>query len=224
MGVLDASVGDIVVFGDIRWYVIAKTETGCTLLVEKPVLKMPFNEAGYHTSGAWYDSSVRTWLNEKFYNIFTEEEKALITKTHNTNPANSEYGTSGGDDTDDYIFLLSVDEARCLDDKVLKCGYWYELKDQWWWLRSPGANKSYTAYVGNHSDRNKYIDTTGDISGYEYGAVRPVLNLCFTGTDVHVGFNRTFEEVESELAANLMGRSVEYANGVRPAIRVRYER
>lgn len=201
VGLLDASVGDIVVFGDIRWYVIAKTETGCTLLAEKPVLKMPFNEAGYHTSGAWYDSSVRTWLNEKFYNIFTEEEKALITKTHNTNPANSEYGTSGGDDTDDYIFLLSVDEARCLDDKVLKCGYWYELKDQWWWLRSPGANKSYTAYVGNHSDRNKYIDTTGDISGYEYGAVRPALNLCFTGTDVHVGFNRTFEEVESELAA-----------------------
>ena len=30
----DASVGDVVVFGDIRWYVTAKTETGCTLLTE----------------------------------------------------------------------------------------------------------------------------------------------------------------------------------------------
>ena len=41
----EASVGDVVVFGDIRWYVTAKTETGCTLLAEKPVIKMPFRKA-----------------------------------------------------------------------------------------------------------------------------------------------------------------------------------
>ena len=74
----DASVGDIIVFGDIRWYVIAKAETGRTLLSEKPVIKMPFNEAGYQTTGTWEDSSSRAWLNEKFYNTFTEEEKAQI--------------------------------------------------------------------------------------------------------------------------------------------------
>ena len=73
-------MGDIVVFGDIRWYVIAKTETGCTLLSEKPVIKMPFNEAGYQTIDTWDKSTLREWLNEKFYNTFTEEEKALIEK------------------------------------------------------------------------------------------------------------------------------------------------
>lgn len=92
----EASLGDIVVFGDIRWYVIAKTETGCTLLTEKPVIKMPFNRAGYQTTDTWDKSTVRAWLNEKFYNTFTDEEKALIAKTHNSNPDNREYGTPGG--------------------------------------------------------------------------------------------------------------------------------
>ena len=46
----DASVGDIVVFGDIRWYVTGKTEAGYTLLSEKPVIKQCFRKAGYGIS------------------------------------------------------------------------------------------------------------------------------------------------------------------------------
>ena len=201
VGLSDASVGDIVVFGDIRWYVIAKTETGCTLLSEKPVIKMAFNEAGYNTTGTWEDSTARAWLNEKFYNTFTEEEKALIEKTHNTNPANSKYGASGGNDTDDHIFLLSVDEANSLDKKVRHCGYWYGMKHQWWWLRSPGANAHYTAYVGKGNNSDAEIDLAGDISSNEYGAVRPALNLRFADHTVPTSTDKTPAEVEIELAA-----------------------
>ena len=197
----EASVGDIVVFGDIRWYVTAKTETGCILLTEKPVIKMPFRKADYQATNTWDKSTSRAWLNEEFYNTFTEEEKALIAKTHNLNPANSEYGTPGGSDTDDYIFLLSVDEANALDSKVLKCGYWHEMDNQWWWLRSPGVNDSYVAYVGNNSDGKNRIDSTGDVAGNYYGAIRPALNLNFTDDTFPTGLNRTPEEVETELAA-----------------------
>lgn len=197
----EASLGDIVVFGDIRWYVIAKTETGCTLLTEKPVIKMPFNRAGYQTTDTWDKSTVRAWLNEKFYNTFTDEEKALIAKTHNSNPDNREYGTPGGSDTDDYIYLLSVDEANALDSKILKCGYWYGMDNQWWWLRSPGVNKDYTAYVGNNSDGKNRIDSSGDISGNSYGAVRPALNLHFADHAVPTAMNRTPSEETAELAA-----------------------
>jgi hypothetical protein len=196
-----ASLGDIVVFGDIRWYVIAKTETGCTLLSEKPVIKMPFNEAGYQTIDTWDKSTLRAWLNEKFYNTFTEEEKALIEKTHNINSDNKEYGTPGGDDTDDYIFLLSVDEANALDSKVLRCGYWYDMDNQWWWLRSPGVNDSYAAYVGNNSDGKNRIDSYGDVGSNFYGAVRPALNLHFADGIVSEGINRTPAEEEKELTA-----------------------
>ena len=201
VGLSDASVGDIVVFGDIRWYVIARSETGYTLLCEKPVIKMAFNEAGYHTTGTWEDSTVRTWLNEKFYNTFTEEEKALIEKTHNINPDNSEYGTPGGNDTDDYIFLLSVEEAGSLDKKVRHCGYWYGMKHQWWWLRSPGANADYTAYVGKGNNSDAKIDPSGDISGNDYGAVRPVLNIRFADNTDRAGINRTPAEENAGLTA-----------------------
>ena len=196
-----ASVGDIVVFGDIRWYVIAKTETGCTLLTEKPVIKLPFNKATYHAPDTWEKSTLRAWLNEPFFSTFTEEEKALIEKTHNINSDNREYGTRGGNDTDDYIYLLSADEADALDKTILKCGYWHEMDNQWWWLRTPGANKDYTAYVGNNSDGKNAVDPAGDVSGNFYGAVRPALNLRLSdNTAVPAGMNRTPSEEQAELA------------------------
>ncbi|MCR4990361.1 MAG: DUF6273 domain-containing protein [Lachnospiraceae bacterium] len=196
----DASVGDIVVFGDIRWYVIAKTETEYTLLSEKPVIKQCFRKAGYGiTTSTWEESTVRAWLNDKFYNTFTEEEKALIVKMHNINADSSEYGTSGGNDTDDHIYLLSVDEANALDNSVRKCGPWDSPFHQWWWLRSPGANTSYVAYVGKGKDG--VIDPNGDIASNGYGAVRPALNLSLAGHTVPTSINRTSEEVESELKA-----------------------
>ena len=32
---------------------------------------------------------------------------------------------------DDYIYLLSVDEADALDKNVLKAGQWYDMANQW---------------------------------------------------------------------------------------------
>ena len=194
-----ASVGEIVVFGDIRWYVIAKTETGFTLLSEKPVIKLPFREAGYQATNTWEDSTSRAWLNDKFYNIFSEDEKALIVKTHNINADNTEYGTPGGGDTDDYIYLLSVDEANALDNDVRKCGSWYDMDNQWWWLRSPGVNTSYVAYVGKKGDGG--IDTDGDVASNWFGAIRPALNLRLADNTVPTTMNRSSSEVEAELAA-----------------------
>lgn len=193
----DASVGDIVVFGDIRWYVTAKTETGCTLLSEKPVIKLPFNVPTYQCIDTWEQSTVRAWLNEQFYYTFTEEERALISKTHITTPANAEHGTPGGEDTDDYIFLLSVDEANALDSKVRRAGYWYGQENQWWWLRSPGANKSYIAYAGT---KKNIVDSSGDVAGNACGGVRPALNLSFAGHTAPTAMHKTAAEEASELA------------------------
>ena len=90
-------------------------------------------------------------------------------------------------------------EANALDNSVRKCGSWYELNRQWWWLRSPGVNTSYVTYVGKGEDG--VIDPHGDISGIEYGAVRPALNLRITDHTVPTTMNRTPAEVESELQA-----------------------
>ncbi len=196
-----ASVGDVVVFGDIRWIVIEKTADGYTLLSEKPVIKQAFRKSGYGIfTVAWEDSTLRTWLNEKFYYTFTEEERALIDETHNVTPDNSEYGTEGGSDTDDYIYLLSIDEVNALKEQYRKTGCWYDAMDyQWWWLRSPGVKADYATYLGKREDG--VIDPHGDIAGNDYGGVRPALHLRIADHKVPTEMNRTPAEVEAELAA-----------------------
>jgi hypothetical protein len=57
------------------------------------------------------------------------------------------------------------------------------------------------AYVGNNSDGKNRIDSTGDVAGNYYGAIRPALNLNFTDDTFPTGLNRTPAEVETELTA-----------------------
>lgn len=95
------------------------------------------------------------------------KKKALIEKTHNSNPDNSEYNTDGGSDTDDYIYLLSLDEAENVSKDIRADG-------SWWWLRSPGNGRDSAA--GVYSDGS--LDTHGRRVDRECG-VRPALNLKF---------------------------------------------
>jgi hypothetical protein len=152
----EASLGDIVVFGDIRWYVIAKTETGCTLLTEKPVIKMPFNEAGYQTVDTWDKSTVRAWLNEDFYNSkFSAGEKAAIVTAHNTFTADdSPYEMDCGNDTDDKVYLFTYTESKTVSDDIRGIG-----ND--WWLRSPGKRQSDSSYIlGRSAVKVRYSEQT----------------------------------------------------------------
>ena len=76
----------------------------------------------FHTSLAsvsWATSSIRQYLNNAFFNTFTPSERARILETNLINHNNpwdwSESGghvrTSGGANTTDRIFLLSIDEV-----------------------------------------------------------------------------------------------------------------
>ena len=163
--IVRADVGDIVTFGKYTWYVIDKADDGCTLLSEKYI-----TERAYYTEWefiTWEKCTLRTWLNNDFYNEFSDEEKALIEKTHNSNPDNSEYNTDGGSDTDDYIYLLSLDEAENVSKDIRADG-------SWWWLRSPGNGRDCAA--GVYSDGS--LSTLGRRVDFESG-VRPALNLKF---------------------------------------------
>ncbi|MCM1530360.1 MAG: DUF6273 domain-containing protein [Alistipes sp.] len=160
-----ASVGDVVTFGNCSWYVINKTDNGCTLLCEYAIESKKYNDEWEDIT--WENCTLRSWLNNDFYNQFSDEEKAMIVKTKNKNSDNSEYGTDGGNDTEDYIYLLSLDEAGQVNKNIRSIG-------SWWWLRSPGYYQSRAA--GVRSDGS--LDTRGSHVDYEYG-VRPALNLKF---------------------------------------------
>ena len=165
---ITAQTGELVLFGDYEWYAIDKSSDGCTLLCKEIV-----REKAYHDEGnaiTWEECTLRKWLNDEFYHDFNEEEKALIDKTRCINQVNSKYDTSGGYDTKDYIYLLSIEEAKSLDKTILNAS-------ESWWLRSVGdISQFYAAEV--YCEGEGYISSVGKKVDSELG-VRPALTLKF---------------------------------------------
>ena len=140
---------------EIEWYVLDYKE-GKNLLISKYILDTQMiydpGEEEYPNIMTWEETTIRTWLNEDFMNgAFSNEEKAKIETTLVENHENDWYGTPGGNDTEDKIFLLSSDEAAqyfssdlervAKPTKQVKEKYeaWLDGKlDYSWFLRTPG--------------------------------------------------------------------------------------
>ncbi|MBE6874876.1 MAG: hypothetical protein E7493_13385 [Ruminococcus albus] len=159
------SVGDEVTFGKYDWYVIKKSDDGVTLLMQNNLMNKAYNDS--YKDVTWETCTLRTYLNGEFYNSFSAEDKAKIALTHNTNPNNPGHDTNGGNDTEDYIYLLSIAEAQGLSEAIRANG-------SLWWLRSPGDYSDFAAVVYGDGD----VRTDGRDETNEYG-VRPALNLKF---------------------------------------------
>ena len=69
-----------------------------------------------YVSVTWEECTLRTWLNEKFLNkAFTAQEQAEILMTNVDNSSSQgyyEWSTSGGNNTQDKIFLLKFPARR----------------------------------------------------------------------------------------------------------------
>ncbi len=158
-----ANIGDVVTFGDYNWYIIGKNDNGVTLLMKDNLENKKYSDSDLDT---WENCSLRTYLNGDFYNSFSDEDKAKIVKTSNTN-TNPDYSINDENNTEDYIYLLSIDEANALDNSI-------RAKGSRWWLRSHGQYKVLAAFVYEGGS----VDTIGLYKDRQYG-VRPALNLEF---------------------------------------------
>ena len=149
-------VGDIVRFGNYNWRALAVQDGQALLLMERIWDFRPFHRTGGDI--IWQNSSLRRELNNEFLNSFSEEDRAKIIRTQNSNPNNPWYNTIGGNDTEDYIFVLSLEElvkyfgdSGQLRNRPEYVAFW--ISDQYndsriaydengvasfWWLRSPG--------------------------------------------------------------------------------------
>ena len=149
--------------GAVEWLVLDKKD-GKALLISKYCLDAKeYDKNENNESVTWETSTLRQWLNSCFINeAFTDEEKALICGTHLQNPDNPEYGTDGGNDTTDKVFLLSIDEtSKYLSDKIVRKAEATDYaKDKgifvseengksWWWMRSPGSDYLCASCMGN---------------------------------------------------------------------------
>ncbi len=182
------SVGDKVTFGSwpqgadgevlpIDWTVIDVAEDGaCLLLSDRILTSMPYNDEYAETT--WRKCSLRKWLNGGFLeSAFSSDERAAIIETHVINDGNVKYRTTGGKDTDDYVFLLSLGELMgyysitqkqfrneheelmskpteyaIAGGAVAFRAYGDEAAAKYegngsWWLRSPGCGREYAAFV-----------------------------------------------------------------------------
>ena len=169
-------VGDVLRFGTyndetIEWLVLDKKENKALMISKYVLFLEKYNDEDSRVT--WENCTLRSYLNNDFYNTaFSEEEKRLITNSKIENPDNPEYGTEGGNDTEDYIFLLSIGEAKkyfkTRDDRVA----YYGESSWYWWLRSPGDSQDFVACVNSDGS----VDSSGFFVYYD-GGVRPALWL-----------------------------------------------
>lgn len=181
----------------IEWIVLAEKDGKLLLLSKYGLDCQQYHEI--ETDITWENCTLRTWLNNDFYNTaFTEEQKNVILETTLTNPDNSVAGIEGGNDTTDKIFLLSIDEAyeyfgedstdadgnKSNPDRAIvptayalaqgsvpaSFGLWYDGNCPGW-LRSPGYATIYAAIV----DYNGTVYDFGHGVSHDKNVVRPAL-------------------------------------------------
>jgi len=217
-------VGNIVTYGHywqknntsndkeaIEWIVVKyDSKTGKALLLSHYGLDAHRFDAS--TYQGWHKSEIRAWLNSTFLNAaFTSEEQLRIATTTVKTRNNAEWvafakkekwnynSLESGADTQDKIFLLSLEEAMGYGgygtlsdfynngtDKIKATPTAYAVAQGayqsgsvkpngtgycWWWLRSPGCYSNYASG----------IDFDGSLNYYSvsliYGSVRPAFWL-----------------------------------------------
>ena len=197
---ISCAVGDKIRFGDCEWRVLDIQDNKALVLSERTLGERHYhNEHGFIT---WETSSLRKLLNGNFYNSFGMEEKFRIKDVTIKNDINLRFGTSGGVDTSDKVFLLSIEEvihyfgesgqlkSKNIEDRSPIDDQYSEVRiardnlgsASDWWLRSPGGFGTNAAFVDSEGRINLY----GACSIPEYGhddercialGVRPALWL-----------------------------------------------
>ena len=173
--IANASIGDNVVFGNYdgntEWIVLAK-EDGKILVISKYAIEKKLYNTEY-TSITWEKCTLRSWLNNEYLtSAFSNDERSRIIEVSINNPDNAKYGTDGGNNTTDKVFLLSIDEVnKYFTSDSARKAVLSDGTSVWWWLRSPGFDIKIAADIGSFGS----VDANGHYVDDERGAVRPAL-------------------------------------------------
>lgn len=179
----DYDVGDEIEFGSyksepIEWIVLDKTD-GRVLVISKDALfdyddRVQYDDWPKDVT-SWASSDIRKHLNSDEFldSIFTESEQKAILETKLTTAANPYYGTPGGKDTKDKLFLPSAYDVVYYfkTNKDARCHWITDGKECAYWLRTPGEVASQVVYVAADGS----IDFEGD-SSTEYTVFNPLEN------------------------------------------------
>ena len=202
----------------IKWRVLNVNENDALLLADKGLDDQKYHEE--YADITWETSTIRSWLNgygassnaygtdyssSNFMDTaFSSAEQSSVKTTTVINDDNIEYGTEGGNNTNDKVFLLS--ESEVYTDSALSYGFvsdyrtydearrsksstyakamgtWSDTGTDWrgncdWWLRSPGR----PTYDASHVISYGYVNGVGRNGE----SVRPALHLNLSSPNLY---------------------------------------
>ncbi|MBR4728292.1 MAG: hypothetical protein IK080_10440 [Clostridia bacterium] len=180
----------------VKWRVLSNADGKLFLLADQNLDVVQYYE--HETSITWENSTVRSWLNGDFCSAaFSDAEHAAIPEDTVVNDNNPYYGTAGGNDTTDQVFLLSIAEAttaaygfpegydsadtrKATNTAFVSAGghtgtngMYANGAADYWWLRSPGDSSNCAAFVTNYG----FVADGGNHVDDDNIAVRPALNI-----------------------------------------------
>lgn len=186
------TIGMTIPFGQYLWRILDIKGQNALLITDSIVTQQPF----HNTFGevTWATSHIRQYLNTTFFMTFSASEREQIQPVGLKNNDNPWYGSKGGEDTFDHVFLLSLEEAVChhfgdsrmnLENRSEKQRYWFQKKDPnnikrraklddavwWWWLRTSGRDNKRAVYI--HGDGNVGIQGNGTFR-YNSNTIHPL--------------------------------------------------
>ena len=95
----------------IDWLILDRQENKALLLSKYILSCVPYNNEKKDVT--WEQSDLRVWLNNTFINTaFNNNEQSYILTANLINNNNIDYGTTGGNNTNDKVFCLSIDEVN----------------------------------------------------------------------------------------------------------------
>ena len=134
-------------------------------------------------TATWAESSVRQWLNDTFYeSAFSESEKEDILCANIVTGDNADYGTRGGDDTKDKVYIAAKEEVNTIghlhyataSDYALSQGLRCEgSEDAAWMMRTPSYNQDGICYV----NKERGVVTDEAHNAMMLFGVRPMLTV-----------------------------------------------
>ena len=194
----ESLTGSIVTFGrwenqPLTWEILSVNGNRVLLYLEHSLPSQPYNAE--NKAVTWQTCTLRAWLQDTFFqNAFSPAEASAIVNITNENPTT--YGTDGGSETVDTVFLLSRSEFEAffpfLSDrkttlilapepgaKVGTVAFVSEYDQASpYWLRSPGVDEKHAACVSWSGIIESHSVKAGDI------AVRPAIWVDLSVSDI----------------------------------------
>ncbi|MCM1161271.1 MAG: DUF6273 domain-containing protein [Roseburia sp.] len=177
----------------IKWRVLENNGSTLFVIADNALDCKNYNDP--LVKSTWENSTLRSWLNDSFYNMaFSSDEQKAIEGQKVINASNPVYGTEGGKDTTDKLYLLSIGEgmdesygfcsefcnysssrkAKASDYAGVRGTYKDKENNCVWWLRSPGRAVNNIAVIGNNGNVHR---EGNNITSPSNVGVCPVLHI-----------------------------------------------